>query len=214
MPLSVSAASIHHASYHVLLLLIAATATAVFTTGGDGGTGVGNATATTTTAGGGGSTEMYICYLCTGRNPMMIRRCPIYWDFCHLVCYAPGATAAGGAAVPVEPAAPGRPVGGVPRDVVDEECYVMKLYENGSYVIVITLGCSQTASCLLSCGGGDLAAGGEEAGRAPLGAAPPPVAATAPKRTLQMPPPRVADFQRCGAQAMTAPTPRAITGGS
>lgn len=91
----------------------------------------------------------------------------------------------------------------------------MKLYENGSYVIVTTLGCSQTASCLLSCGGGDLAADGEEALAAahPAGAVgvSPPVRATAPRG---MPPPRVADFQRCGSQAMTAtPATRAITGG-
>ncbi|KAF0913429.1 hypothetical protein E2562_022214 [Oryza meyeriana var. granulata] len=207
MPLS--AASIHRASYHVLLLLAATAAAAVSTTGGDGDTAAGNATATTT---GGGSTEMYICYLCTGRNPMMIRRCPIYWDFCHLVCYdAPSTTAV--AAVPVAPAAPARPVGGgVPREIIDEECYVMKLYENGSYVIVITLGCSQTARCLLSCGGGDLAADGEEA-LAALGAVSPPVTAPYAHAMLPMPMPRVAGFQRCGAQMMTTPTPRAITGG-
>uniref|UniRef100_A0A0E0NS52 Uncharacterized protein n=1 Tax=Oryza rufipogon TaxID=4529 RepID=A0A0E0NS52_ORYRU len=162
MPLS--AASINRASYQVLLLLAAA---AVSTTGGDGNTAPGNATATATT--GGDDTEMYICYLCTGRNPILIRRCPIYWDYCHLNCFddAPSTAAAADdvAAVPVaSPAAPARRVGGVPRETLeDEECYVMKLYENGSYVIVTTLGCSQTASCLLSCGGGDLAADGEEA---------------------------------------------------
>lgn len=159
MPLS--AASINRASYQVLLLLAAA---AVSTTGGDGNTAPGNATATATT--GGDDTEMYICYLCTGRNPILIRRCPIYWDYCHLNCFddAPSTAAAADdvAAVPVaSPAAPARRVGGVPRETLeDEECYVMKLYENGSYVIVTTLGCSQTASCLLSCGGGDLAADG------------------------------------------------------
>ncbi|XP_052148137.1 uncharacterized protein LOC127766984 [Oryza glaberrima] len=214
MPLSV--ASINRASYQVLLLLAAA---AVSTTGGDGNTAPGNATATATT--GGDDTEMYICYLCTGRNPILIRRCPIYWDYCHLNCFddAPSTAAAADdvAAVPVaSPAAPARRVGGVPRETLeDEECYVMKLYENGSYVIVTTLGCSQTASCLLSCGGGDLAADGEEALAAahPAGAVgvSPPVRATAPRG---MPPPRVADFQRCGSQAMTAtPATRAITGG-
>lgn len=161
MPLS--AASINRASYQVLLLLAAA---AVSTTGGDGNTAPGNATATATT--GGDDTEMYICYLCTGRNPILIRRCPIYWDYCHLNCFddAPSTAAAADdvAAVPVASPAPARRVGGVPRETLEDgECYVMKLYENGSYVIVTTLGCSQTASCLLSCGGGDLAADGEEA---------------------------------------------------
>uniref|UniRef100_A0A0D9VRN4 Uncharacterized protein n=1 Tax=Leersia perrieri TaxID=77586 RepID=A0A0D9VRN4_9ORYZ len=158
--------------------------------------GNGTATATTTT-GGNGPTEMYICYLCTGRNPMLIRRCPIYWDFCHLVCYAPATTAGARAVAAVPVAAPPRRVGGVPQDVVnDEECYVMKLYENGSYVIVTTLGCSQVATCLLSCGGGDLTA--EEAA---LGAAAvsPPVTATASHGMLPMSSPRVGDpdFQRC-----------------
>lgn len=69
----------------------------------------------------GDDTEMYICYLCTGRNPILIRRCPIYWDYCHLNCFddAPSTAAAADdvAAVPVaSPAAPARRVGGVPRD--------------------------------------------------------------------------------------------------
>ncbi|KAG8042995.1 hypothetical protein GUJ93_ZPchr1151g22265 [Zizania palustris] len=42
-------------------------------------------------------TEMYICYLCVDRDVMLIRRCPIYWDECHLVCYAPHSTAAAAA---------------------------------------------------------------------------------------------------------------------
>ncbi|CAN6295848.1 unnamed protein product [Urochloa humidicola] len=155
-------------------------------------------------------TEMYICYLCTGRNPLLIRYCPIYWDECHLVCYADDASAAIPAAaahaVPpsLEPAqhAAGGGVG-------DEECYVMKLYHNGSYTIVNRLGCSQIARCLLSCGGGDMA------DRNALGAA----AGTAVPATTAVvqgsfPPPRVADFQRCGTQvtALGNPPSAAVPG--
>ncbi|KAI4993539.1 hypothetical protein ZWY2020_007852 [Hordeum vulgare] len=76
MPLS--AASILRAS-SLALLLLAATAT-----GGDCST-----TSESSVAQSIEDTEMYLCYLCTGRNPMLIRYCPIYWDWCHLVCYAP-----------------------------------------------------------------------------------------------------------------------------
>ncbi|KAL5218716.1 hypothetical protein ABZP36_019400 [Zizania latifolia] len=207
MPLS--ATSVYHASYLVVILL-AATAGVSATSGGDGNAVASNATAMT---GGSGDTEMYICYLCTGRNPMMIRYCPIYWDYCHLVCYDASATSAA-AVAPVAPAAPApAAAAGVPREsIVDEECYVMKLYENGSYVIVTRLGCSRTATCQLSCGGGDAAIEREELLQA-LDAASP-VTPTAPQGVLPVPPPRVADFERCGTQPVrTARTPSAVPGG-
>ncbi|KAI4993547.1 uncharacterized protein LOC123446731 [Hordeum vulgare subsp. vulgare] len=179
MPLS--AASILRAS-SLALLLLAATAT-----GGDGST-----TSDSSVAQSIDDTEMYLCYLCTGRNPMLIRYCPIYWDWCHLVCYAPDVAA--GPAASLRPAAEAT----APRETYAQlGCYVMKLYRNGTYVIVSRHDCSKMASCILSCGGGDVA------DRKTLGAAPLPVTATAPQGML--PSSRVAEFQRCGDQAMGLP---------
>ncbi|XP_062209177.1 uncharacterized protein LOC133910956 [Phragmites australis] len=194
MPLS--AASILHA----LLLLLGATASAAASV--SAGDGYVNTTAASATATPLDDTEIYICYLCTGRNPLLIRYCPIYWDECHLVCYAydaPAATAIPAAPVPV-------PSRGSPtlRGAYGDGCYVMKLYWNGTYVIVARQDCSQVARCLLSCGGGD-AIDWKALGAASTG----PAAATAAQGVL--PRPRVADFQRCGTQ-LTAPAPNAVPG--
>ncbi|WVZ56134.1 hypothetical protein U9M48_006708 [Paspalum notatum var. saurae] len=191
MPLS--AASALHAFLLALLLGVMASAAA------DDGVGVGdvNTTMFTNATASAGNTEIYICYLCAGRNPLLIRYCPIYWDECHLVCYADASSAAT-AAIPAAPTpAPLPPSLATAHrhpsasGVQDEECYVMKLYWNGSYTIVSRRGCAQIARCLLSCGGGDMA------DRKALG--------TATTRAIQGSfPPQVADFQRCGSQ-VTAP---------
>jgi anaphase-promoting complex subunit 6 len=41
--------------------------------------------------------EMYYCFLCTGRHPLLIHYCPIYLDECHLNCWdaIPEASSAG-----------------------------------------------------------------------------------------------------------------------
>ncbi|KAL5214653.1 hypothetical protein ABZP36_003805 [Zizania latifolia] len=159
--------------------------------------------ATVTAAGDDGEpTEMYICYLCVGRDVMLIRRCPIYWDECHLVCYAPHATAAAAAVsgADIDAPSPSRP--GIPGeklhedDYYDDQCYVMKLYQNGSYVIVTTLNCRAAARCGLSCGGGD----GADDGRALAvhGATP-----AAPQGVLPLLPSHFTNFQRCGSQQTT-----------
>jgi anaphase-promoting complex subunit 6 len=189
MPLS--AASVLSASCLVLLLL-AATAAA----GDSSGTTAisGNSSAARPSD----DTETYLCYLCDRRNPMLIKYCPIYWDWCHLMCYDGDVVAAAA----LRPAAPAVAT----RDVYGQDCYVMKLYQNGSYVIVSHHDCSMMARCILSCGGGDVAdskALGVASAR--------PVAATAPQGMLP-PPSRVAEFQRCGDQAMALST-RAVPGG-
>ncbi|CAD6210333.1 unnamed protein product [Miscanthus lutarioriparius] len=154
-------------------------------------------------------TERYICYLCTGRNPLLIRYCPIYWDECHLVCYAddaPAATAAAIPAVPVPTAALGSaPAASAnPSGVKDDECYVMKLYRNGSYAIVTRLGCARIATCLLSCGGGDMA----DSDRKALGTATTAAAQTTTAAVQGSLTPRLADFQRCGTQVTATPSLR------
>ncbi|CAM0872177.1 unnamed protein product [Alopecurus aequalis] len=146
--------------------------------------------------------ETYICYLCDGRNPMLIRYCPTYWDWCHLICYDADVHAE-----PVAAAASLRPAAAAtaPREVEAQACYVMKLYQNGSYVIVSQHDCLRMARCILSCGGGD------GADRKALGVATAgPVAATAPQGIL--PPWRVNYFERCGDQAMAALPTSAVPG--
>ncbi|CAN6301626.1 unnamed protein product [Urochloa humidicola] len=189
-------ASIHNV-FLLLILLVAAAAAAASVPAGDGDVNttmlINNNGAMTSPLGG---TEMYICYLCTGRNPLLIRYCPIYWDECHLVCYDSDASAA---AIPAAVAAPGsvNPADGVGG----EECYVMKLYGNGNSTIVSIQDCSQVANCHLSCGGGDMADR-----NAALGAA-----TTVPATTAAIqgsfPPPQVADFQRCGTQVTALGNP-------
>ncbi|KAG8064581.1 hypothetical protein GUJ93_ZPchr0004g39598 [Zizania palustris] len=165
--------------------------------------GVGSAAAsneaTVTTAGYDGEpTEMYICYLCVDRDVMLIRRCPIYWDECHLVCYAPHATAAAAAVSAADAPSPSLP--GIPGeklhedDYYDDPCYVMKLYQNGSYVIVTTLNCRAAARCGLSCGGGDAA---DDDGRALAAHGATPAA----PQGVPLPPPHFTNFQRCGSQS-------------
>ena len=156
-------------------------------------------------------TERYICYLCTGRNPLLIRYCPIYWDECHLVCYDEYDAYADTAAIPAAPA-PARAAlrsssaAANPSGVHDDdECYVMKLYRNGSYAIVTRLGCARIATCLLSCGGGDMADSDRKAMGTATTAAPAPTAAAV---QGSLTPPRPADFQRCGTQVTATPSLR------
>ena len=155
-----------------------------------------------------GHTEIYACYLCTGRDPLLIRYCPIYWDECHLVCYADDASAAAAAAIPAAAAALPSLGSGDASKVGDKECYVMKLYQNGNYTIVNILSCAQIARCALSCGDGDIS------NRKALGAS---TAVPATTAAIQgsFPPPRVADFQRCGTQVNARPAPPsgAVPGG-
>jgi len=195
MPLS--AASILNAFLLLSLLAGAAASAAAPAPAGDGEvntTMLGNAAATSPRD----DTEIYICYLCTGRNPLLIRYCPIYWDECHLVCYA-DASAATATAIPAAAAPPSLGSSDA-SEVGGEECYVMKLYKNGNYTIVNILSCAQIARCLLSCGGGDVS------DQKALGAS---TAVPATTAAIQgsFPPPRVADFQRCGTQVNARPAP-------
>ncbi|GJN08531.1 hypothetical protein PR202_ga26465 [Eleusine coracana subsp. coracana] len=177
-------ASVPHATKLVVVLLAIAMASAT-AKGGNMDLLVANATVTP----GGDDTEMYICYLCAGREPMLMKYCPIYWDDCHLECYPPAAAARHRR-----------------RSRSVSECYVMKLYWNGSYAVVGRVDCSGIARCLLSCGGGDLAhrkALGAAAAMTTIHGVPPP------------PPPRVADTQaqRCGTQVTGLNAPTTFPGG-
>ncbi|OQU85973.1 hypothetical protein SORBI_3004G349150 [Sorghum bicolor] len=104
--------------------------------------------------------EMYYCFLCTGRHPLLIHRCPIYWDECHINCWD---------AIPDDPsssAPPAPPVGSSSSaPAPGKDCYVMKLYNSGRYVIVQHLNCDYVATyaCFLTCGGGELVADHQKA---------------------------------------------------
>lgn len=125
--MSLSAASILHA------LLLGATASVTAGNGDVNPSMFTNGTETCSSAD--DTTERYICYLCTGRNPFLIRYCPIYWDECHLVCYDDQQASDSIPAVPV-PTSLGPAASANPSELHEDECYVMKLYWNGSYAIV------------------------------------------------------------------------------
>lgn len=104
--------------------------------------------------------ETYLCFLCSGRDPLLIHHCPIYWDECHMICWDDTASAAAAAAaIPAAMAAtaPPRPAAVVSSSDHDD-CYVMKLYMSGRYVIVEHRPCKYIGECFLTCGGGELAA--------------------------------------------------------
>lgn len=143
--MSLSAASILHAL--LLTLLLGATASVTAGNGHVNPSMFTNGTETCSSAD--DTTERYICYLCTGRNPFLIRYCPIYWDECHLVCYDDQQASDSIPAVPV-PTSLGPAASANPSELHEDECYVMKLYWNGSYAIVTRLGCARIARCLLS----------------------------------------------------------------
>lgn len=139
--------------------------------------------------------EMYYCFLCTERHPLLIHYCPIYWDECHLICDDDMSTAIPTPpAVAVSSSSSSRPVPMV-QVQGDDDCYVMKLYMSGRYVIVEHRPCKYIAWCFLTCGGGELAAADGKA-----------VTATAIQGT-SLP------AELCGTQVVNAP-PLAAGGGA
>lgn len=157
----------------------------------------GSATPSSPDSSSNGNFDMYLCFLCSGRDPLLIHHCPIYWDECHLVLVCYGDQASDSIpAVPV-PTSLGPAASANPSELHEDECYVMKLYWNGSYAIVTRLGYARIARCLLSCGGGDMAGSDRDA----LGtttAAPATTAALQGRLTS-----RLADLQRCSTQVTT-----------
>ncbi|KAK3156667.1 hypothetical protein QOZ80_2AG0110250 [Eleusine coracana subsp. coracana] len=127
--------------------------------------------------------ETYTCVLCAGRNVMLMRWCPIYWDECHLVCNNHDAAATLATADS--------------DSGDDDECYVMKLYNGGRSVIVATMRCGQVKTCGLTCGGGERLGAGWNA--LPDAAVTPVLPAAAAFQG-----PRLADSQRCGGAAMAS----------
>ncbi|CAL4938445.1 unnamed protein product [Urochloa decumbens] len=125
----------------------------------------------------------YTCYQCHKSSSVMIRRCPIIaQDDCHLACLTlptpgpplpPHATAAAGA------------------DRNADDCYVMKVYPDGSWVVVDVTSCkAATAACYLTCGNGDEHAGDD---RAAAG-----TGTTTPAAARRQLPHGLLEFQRCG----------------
>ncbi|KAL6867441.1 hypothetical protein ACP4OV_015465 [Aristida adscensionis] len=204
MPPLPSARVLHASSLVVVLFLLAGAAASGAAHGGAMSAAGANATVAPRD-----DTEIYICYLCVLRHPLLIRYCPIYWDECHLVCFRDAADTAGSTAIAAA-AAPAPAPAVLPRD--DEgsgdECYVMKLYRNSSYVIVSIQDCREVDRCLLTCGGGDLADRGEALPGA-AGTVPVPTAAAA---AGVLPQPRLEDFQRCGSQVTARRAPGAGAG--
>lgn len=160
LPLCPSAASIVLLHAFLLTLLLGAAVSAASSVpwmdhGDVNTTAFANGSATTPDA---GNHEMYYCFLCTGRNPLLIHRCPIYWDECHMLCWDDTSSTAANPAAPAPPApVPPPSLGSAHPMAQGEDCYVMKLYMSGRYVIVEHRNCDYIGSCFLTCGGGELA---------------------------------------------------------
>lgn len=138
-----------------------------------------NSTAASPTA---ASSLQYTCYLCHKRKSLMMKRCPIAKDGCHVACVA--------LPTPSTPSPP-PPVtapGGSGRDA--DDCYVMKVYPDGSWVVVDVVSCRQAApACYLTCNDDDEPGRDGAAGTTPV----------APRGAL---PSLLADFERCGNHAI------------
>ncbi|KAI4993538.1 hypothetical protein ZWY2020_007859 [Hordeum vulgare] len=134
----------------------------------------------------------YICYLCRQRNTLMIKWCPLQKDDCHLACLSSTSPArqpqlypAGG--VEGRKNALGTGPGGSKAD----DCYVMKLYPDGRWVITVAVSCKAAAGCFLVCSHGDAALGSRADDTTPAVA-----------RAALLP--RPSEFQRCGDQLPAA----------
>jgi hypothetical protein len=91
----------------------------------------------------------------------MIKWCPLDVDDCHIACLSSRSS-------PDSPRAlslPGHNVdddggdrnvlGTGPGGADPDDCYVMKLYPDGSWIIVYAVSCKAVAGCYLVCGNGD-----------------------------------------------------------
>ncbi|KAF8683470.1 hypothetical protein HU200_044377 [Digitaria exilis] len=127
--------------------------------------------------------HQYTCYLCHKSRSLMVRRCPIAQDDCHLSCLT--------LPTPVPPSPP-RAVAiasGGAGDRNADDCYLMKLYPDGSWVVVDVVSCkASAAACYLVCGKGD-EHGGDDGG--PAGR----TGVVTPGGTL---PHALPQFERCG----------------
>ncbi|KAM0835882.1 hypothetical protein ACQ4PT_062655 [Festuca glaucescens] len=139
------------------------------------------------------NSDQYICYLCRQRNTLMIKRCPLDVDDCHIACLSSSQ------ASPRALSPPGQGVGddgdrnvlgSGPGGANPDDCYVMKLYPDGTWVIVYAVSCKAVAGCYLVCGDGDDdARGGNTSPAVPKG---------------PLPHLHDAEFQRCGDQITAA----------
>ncbi|CAM0872176.1 unnamed protein product [Alopecurus aequalis] len=110
------------------------------------------------------NSDQYICYLCRQRNTLMIKWCPLDVDNCHIAWLSsPSSTASPRALSP-----PGHDVdddsdmsvlGTGPGGANGDDCYVMKLYPDGRWIIVYAVSCQAVLGCYLACGDGDDARG-------------------------------------------------------
>ncbi|KAF0913430.1 hypothetical protein E2562_022215 [Oryza meyeriana var. granulata] len=134
--------------------------------------------------------EQYICYLCRGRNPLMIRWCPLDKDQCHIACLSsPSASRSSSSSSPPRALAfPADDEAGGDNDRGHDDCYVMRLYPDGSWVIVDVVSCQASAGCYLVCSYADALS--------PSGAA----GEITPAATGSPLPPGLAEFERCGDQ--------------
>ncbi|KAF7049816.1 hypothetical protein CFC21_058285 [Triticum aestivum] len=136
--------------------------------------------------------NQYICYLCRQRNTLMIKWCPLYKDDCHLACLSSTSPTRH---PQLYPSADGEgrksTLGTGPGGSDPDDCYVMKLYPDGRWVITVAVSCKAVAGCYLVCSNGDAPLGSRADDTTPAVARGPPL-------------PRASEFQRCGDQLPAA----------
>jgi hypothetical protein len=136
------------------------------------------------------NSDQYICYLCRQRNTLMIKRCPLDVDDCHIACLSSPASSRRALSPPGHDGGDTNVLGSGPGGADPDDCYVMKLYPDGTWVIVYAVSCKAVAGCYLVCGDGDDDVPGRNTSPAvPKG---------------PMPHLHDAEFQRCGDQITAA----------
>ncbi|KAM3314632.1 hypothetical protein ACQJBY_033437 [Aegilops geniculata] len=132
--------------------------------------------------------DQYICYLCRQRNTLMIKWCPLYKDDCHLACLSSTSPVRHPQLYPAADVE-GRKstLGTGPGGSNVDDCYVMKLYRDGRWVITMAVSCKAVAGCYLVCSHGDAALGSRADD-------------TTPALARGSPLPGASEFQRCGDQ--------------
>uniref|UniRef100_A0A0E0CXM5 Uncharacterized protein n=1 Tax=Oryza meridionalis TaxID=40149 RepID=A0A0E0CXM5_9ORYZ len=140
--------------------------------------------------------EQYICYLCRGRNTLMISWCPLDKDECHIACLSSPSSASRSSssspprALPFSAAADDGGDNG--RGGGHDDCYVMKVYPDGSWVVVDVVSCQASAGCYLVCSYGDALPSSSSSGAAAGEITPAAIGSPLP--------PGLAEFERCGDQ--------------
>lgn len=140
--------------------------------------------------------QQYICYLCRGRNTLMISWCPLDKDECHIACLSSPSSASRSSSSSPPRALPFSAAdddgGDNGRGGGHDDCYVMKVYPDGSWVVVDVVSCQASAGCYLVCSYGDALPSSSSSGAASGEITPAAIGSPLPRG--------LTEFERCGDQ--------------